>query len=351
MAESIMDHKQHIPGINQDSPAPQELTSAVPLGYTDMSSPGTYMVKFYARALRNALRQHRPALDQAHPEVEASFSFSQEHQKRWFDFFNVSADNAVRPPLVYASIAGATAMFRLATMAGINMKYLLHLQNEFVRFQGAPALEPNRCYTVSMGINDVLPYAGDRSVVVFRSQVRDEHDRRVLEARDYMFVRKCPAPVQPVRQHHNHHTDLLAFRELKTRVPEWPAWASSNHVQASVHLPANSGIEFGRLGGDLNIVHTHALGAKMFGFTKPFIQGYCTANHVIAQVTKWSPIPITQFQILFVRPVFVNQRIDIHYHPAFGRFEVCDESGALVAYGRCARSECIDREVNVAQVA
>ncbi|MBN1410245.1 MAG: hypothetical protein JW969_05320 [Spirochaetales bacterium] len=54
----------------------------------------------------------------------------------------------------------------------------------------------------------------------------------------------------------------------------------------SPDLPIDAGLQYGRLTGDGNMVHINDLTAKLFGFRKPFIQGYCTANLVMKHLSQ-----------------------------------------------------------------
>jgi hypothetical protein len=68
----------------------------------------------------------------------------------------------------------------------------------------------------------------------------------------------------------------------------------------------------------------------MFGHPRPFIQGLCTANYVLRHLT---PLygPPESLGITSAKRIFVGQRIELRHIAR--KFEVCDEKGALLAFG------------------
>ncbi len=105
-----------------------------------------------------------------------------------------------------------------------------------------------------------------------------------------------------------------------------------NVQQIDISVPHDMGIQYGKVSGDLNMVHTTAFAAKLFGYRKPFIQGLCTANYVLKHLTGSTNDALGSFDITFARSVFVGEIIHLYY--VEDSFEVCRADGKLAAYGR-----------------
>jgi len=73
------------------------------------------------------------------------------------------------------------------------------------------------------------------------------------------------------------------------------------------------------------MIHTTKFAARLFGISRPFIQGFCTANYVLRHVRQYSRNPLKTFTITFVRPVFVGSTNTLRYDHT--DFEVTSSKG------------------------
>ncbi len=71
-----------------------------------------------------------------------------------------------------------------------------------------------------------------------------------------------------------------------------------------------------RLNGDLNPLHSDPEVAKRAGFKSPILHGLCTygvaAREVLAQVCRYDPLRIEEFNVRFTSPVYPGERITTH---------------------------------------
>jgi hypothetical protein len=223
-------------------------------------------------------------------------------------------------------------LYRLVKLAGINMKNLLHLQSEtrFLHHNGL--LDAERPYWVEMTIGGVLPLEHGRVAVRFDNRTVDDQGRAWARGYDYMFVRRCPSLAQNSPLLIENLVDADKFKGLSRQEPSWPRWRSSEGGQGRFFIPPRAGRRYGRLSGDFNVVHISPLAARLFGFPGPFVQGYCTLNHVIRVLSEHHPQGLRGVNIIFNRPAFENQTATVRHDQS--RFEVCDQEGRLVAHGQ-----------------
>ncbi|SFM14554.1 MaoC/PaaZ C-terminal domain-containing protein [Marinobacter zhejiangensis] len=85
--------------------------------------------------------------------------------------------------------------------------------------------------------------------------------------------------------------------------PELPRYPNTLDVKA----PENLGRRYGKVSGDLNLIHLHALTAKAFGFPRAIAHGMWSKAHVLAmleQQENWRKGPLT-VRCSFKKPFFL----------------------------------------------
>ncbi|WP_375176549.1 MaoC/PaaZ C-terminal domain-containing protein [Marinobacter mobilis] len=85
--------------------------------------------------------------------------------------------------------------------------------------------------------------------------------------------------------------------------PELPRYPNTLDIKA----PENLGRRYGKVSGDLNLIHLHALTAKAFGFPRAIAHGMWSKAHVIAlleQQNGWQKGPVT-VSCNFKKPLFL----------------------------------------------
>lgn len=85
--------------------------------------------------------------------------------------------------------------------------------------------------------------------------------------------------------------------------PELPSYPNSVTITA----PENLGRRYGRVSGDLNLIHVHALTARAFGFPRAIAHGMWSKAHVLAlleQQAGWQKGPVT-VTCSFKKPLFL----------------------------------------------
>ena len=302
------------------------LPDKVLLDAPDVTRLREYMVTYYTTALKHVLKQHRLLVDRRFPIYETAFTLSPEEQARWFELFNT--DDA-RTPFTYHTTVGTMALMRVVADVGVNFKNLMHLKSEM----GIAPEHPMRAgsqYRLASQIEDIIALRDDRVALVCASRVYDESGHRVRNYRDYFVILNLePEYVEALRQAKNFgRLEGGEFQGIAAREPELTTGGGFEFVL--IDVPEGMGFSYGKVSGDLNLVHTTNLAAKIFGHPRPFIQGLCTANYALRHLTR-AYGPLSAMQITFAKRVFVGQQIELRYVP--GKFEVCDAKGVLLAFG------------------
>ena len=77
------------------------------------------------------------------------------------------------------------------------------------------------------------------------------------------------------------------------------SWDAQQPIQA----PEGTGRAFGRLTGDINPIHMHAVPARAFGFPKAIAHGWWTTGRSTAELAVDAAVPGRRLEIVFVRPI------------------------------------------------
>ncbi len=292
----------------------------------DITRMREYMINYYATALKNVLKQHRLISDRSFPVYETTFMLSADEHHKWTDLF----DNAdAKTPFTYHTIVGTMALMRVVGDVGVNFRNLMHLKSE-MGIAREHVIEPNHTYRLASRIEDIVALRDDRVVIICTSGIFDILDNQVRNFRDYFVILNLePRYVELLRSASKYgHRDAGEFQNLAARKPELGQGGGVKRV--AIDVPEDMGFRYGKVSGDLNLVHTTKLAARVFGHPRPFIQGLCTANYALRHLTAEFGIP-ESLNITFAKRVFVGQQIGLDYVP--GRFEVCDAAGGLLAFG------------------
>ena len=98
-----------------------------------------------------------------------------------------------------------------------------------------------------------------------------------------------------------------------------------------VNAPESLGRRYGRISGDLNPIHMHALTAKAFGFPRAIAHGMWSKAHCIAlldQQSDWKPGPVT-VTAQFKKPLFLPGKAQLNWQEGKERwnYQLLNEKG------------------------
>ncbi len=303
-----------------------ELPDIVVLEPPDLTRMRQYMVSYYAAALKHVLKQHRLLVDRRFPAYETAFVVTAEEQAHWRALFATTASTT---PFTYHSTVGTMALMRVVGDVGVNFKNLMHLKCEMGIAPGH-WVQPGQSYRLATQIEDIIALRDDRVALVCASRVYDASGFRIGSYRDYFVILNLePEYVEALRAARGYgHLDAAEFQGIASRLPRLTDGPAMRRHR--IDVPEDMGMRYGKVSGDLNLVHTTAVAAKIFGHPRPFIQGLCTANYVLRHLSE-AYGPPQGLRITFAKRVFVGQQIELRHGAK--EFEVCDGRGALLAFG------------------
>ncbi len=182
---------------------------------------------------------------------------------------------------------------------GINFRHLLHLASE-MHFLADPAPRPASGIhqQISARLAGVSVAGDDRVCLVVRHELTTPSGRQLQASRDTFVI----GGIDP--------TGMDRLRAIAT--------------PTTVDLR-------GSVSGDLNLVHTTRIAARLFGFRGAFLQGMGTANHVLSDIARHMPGRLEAFEVTFARPLYVGQTVELARDR--DTFEVTDQRRHVVAYG------------------
>lgn len=288
-----------------------------------------YILRYYTTAMKNMLCRHQLLVEKRFPTYEAEFRFSESEQTGWFKVFDVT-EKEQATPFTYYTTSGTMMLMRIVEDVGVNFRHLMHLKSDITFHPGGRILEPDKTYTLKATLDDIVQLRDDRVTLITRAWIHDENDERLLTNRDFFIILNlAPKYIEELRSTPGFgRHDVSEFENLS----KLQAMLTSQDVQRiPIKVPEDMGKRYGKVSGDMNLVHTTRIAARIFGFPKPFIQGLCTANYVLKHLTGVCQEPVLSLTATFTRRVYVGQTVYLSFDDQ--RFELCDKKGALLVLG------------------
>jgi hypothetical protein len=293
----------------------------------DIQSP-LYRPQYFGELIRGMARRHRPHLRKKVPAATAQVRFSELDRQDWHQFVAHTPQH-IPAPFTYCNSAGAFCLFRILGALQINFSTILHLQSNLELTAPLEAVKPNSIYNMKMELSDIIPRK-HQCILVMRTELTDENGCVVRVHKDFWFVKKCPPHL--LEGIVSDHADLAEnFRGLSKRASSWQSWGEGT-VQRQHRLGAQAGLDYGRISGDHNIIHTTTWGARLCGQRRPFLQGFGVMNLALHHASQVKGSPAESISVTFARPALVDQVLDFYFKDS--AFEICDERQRLVAFGQ-----------------
>jgi CRP-like cAMP-binding protein/acyl dehydratase len=312
----------------------QHMPAPVAVRRVEITHTASYLASYYASAIQSVLRRHKLLSEGNFPVWVDTFSFTTAEKARWRQLFGAGVHEQ-RTPFTYHTTSATMALMQILSELGVNFRHLLHLRSEMNFDADGRVLEPGAKYSCAYQIADMIALGADRAAIICRVEVHDAGNRLVLSSKEYFIIRNLEpdyvALLEKSKRLGRH--DARQFRTLARRKPKLVS-DSGTAPDVTTHdiiVPEDAGVAYGRISGDMNMVHTTAAAARLFGFRKPFVQGLYTANHVLRALTGVSGQPPLRVSINFSKQIFVGQTVHIHQTPT--AFEVCDREHNLLAFG------------------
>jgi hypothetical protein len=308
---------------NVATPTGSVLNFATP----DVSRRLAYQLRYYTAAVRSLLCRHRLDVPREPATYRCELRVSPLLQQQWHDLFKIQPDRPAR--LTYFTTSGTCLFMRMLADVGINFRHLLHFSSEMHFGPDGPVPAGAGIHQqISALISEVSVVGEDRVALVVEHELATPSGHRVQHGRDTFVIGGLTrAVIDAVRTMAS--PTSLDLHNLSRR----PSRLNARHdvERTQVEVGADAGRRYGLVSGDLNLVHTTRTAARVFGFRGAFLQGLGTANHVLADIARHVPDRLETFQILFARPLYLGQTVEIVRD--HGSFEVLDQRERVIAYG------------------
>ena len=303
--------------------------SRVDVPAQDLSRMGAYQRRYYASAVRNLAKRHRLLVDREFPRYRTTIRINPAEQQQWFELFDAGPRQQATP-FSYHSTSGTLLLMQVVEDVGVNFRHLLHLRSEMALHPGGRRIAVDVDHVLEVCLQDIVELGDDRVALVVESRVHAPDDALVQLNRDtFVILSIDPDAMAALRESTRFGNDEPAGLDGVTKRPATLDPATCSTVRVAV--PEDMGLRYGKVSGDLNVVHTTRMAARLFGHPRPFIQGLCTANHVLCALTGALDHPVQRLTMSFARRVFVGQEIDVRFDDR--TVEVLDDDGRLLAFG------------------
>lgn len=284
----------------------------VRIDVASMADLGSYSRSYYVATIKTLVRSHRLFVDRELPIYETTLTVDPAAMQRWVDLFELAPGEAT-PRFSFVSMVGTLMLTRVVSEVGVNFRNLLHLRHEDLFHSPDEFIEVGVPYSVSVRLSEIVPLRADRVALVVETRVCDPRGARVQTMRDsFIILDLDPYDVDALRQRQRGRAQGIDPSELVGLGKRAPRLSGETALRRreQVVVPEDMGKRYGRTSGDMNMVHTTALAARIFGFRKPFIQGLCTANYVLRAIAR-SGATARALDLRFARRVDVGSELEL----------------------------------------
>ncbi len=291
--------------------------------------PGTFKYNwfYYRSAIKAVLRPHRLNFKRPRYGRDDNFYYRESTWKRWHRLYNVPLKIDV--PFTVYSYSAAVGMMAILKELGVNFRHLLHLKSEIKIHQ---IMKPNLKYSIHYSFEEAMRIKKDKAAIIGTTKV--SHGGIIyMEVKDHFVIKNVPEKYLATLK--NDQTNQ--FKGITRFVQK----DMENPIVHELFIKENYARDYGRASGDKNIVHTTKFTSTIFGFGRPFIQGLCTANLIMARLCMDGFVP-EYFSIVFCRPVYLESKVILKYTDK--EYYLTDKRGNVLAFGELSQKKQYLRE-------
>ncbi|MGS2744113.1 MaoC/PaaZ C-terminal domain-containing protein [Halomonas sp. LS-001] len=297
-----------------------------------VETPWKYAAHYWRGTIRNLLIKHRLQSVNT-PCYATDFHLSPVLKERWKVFFDkmqphLKSNSDV--PFLYSQSVGTLLYTKIFSDLNFNFRHLLHVKHKTEYPKGASAYIQAHQQNVACRLKQVSSIPRNRALVILEAQITNSDKELIGRVEDSFLIRNLkPEDIKKIPKATSSSDELMGLRRRTSKL-ESDIESTSQQTQIGNGMARG----FGNISGDMNPVHTSNLGAKLFGFKRPFLQGLCVRN----LVTHWladKNDTIDQIEMTFTNPAYVQQCALLREKD--GYYEVVSEEGQLIAFGHVNR--------------
>lgn len=301
----------------------------VTLALPSVENTWRYAAHYWRGTIRNLLIKHRlQSVDV--PCYATDFHLSPALQERWQTFFGdtqPSVESSSETPYLFSQSVGTLLYTKIFSDLKFNFRHLLHVKHRTEHPAGASAYVRARRQRVACSLIRVLPMPRNRVLVTLEARITNADQQLIGRVEDSFLIRNIkPEDAAKIPPMASDRDELVGLRRRMAKLkPD-----TDSHSNDDIQIGSSMASGFGNVSGDMNPVHTSMLGARLFGFKKPFLQGLCVRNLVTHWLTN-KGVPVDRIEMTFTNPAYVQQCVSLREHN--GHYEVVSEKGRLIAFG------------------
>lgn len=290
---------------------------------------------YFYHLLKNIFKKQKLDLRDARTHYVGHFYLPIGLQQNWIDLFDSSRDSIAHPFTYFASNS-AIALFHVLDNIGVNFKNILHVKTKINFIEDAGQLKPRTLYDFGINLNKIGSIGQNRIVLGFDEFIYNQQGKPIKMVKEYFSIRNVSTEdLERLRAISDYRSvtpeEFVGLSKRVARLaPEGklPTPYDPIPIKITEQMP----LDYARISGDLGVHHTTRSAAKICGFKKPFIQGLCSANHIICALNREFNGKLLNIQFTYCNPVYVNQTVYLFYND--NRFEMLDANHKVLVRGR-----------------
>ncbi len=285
----------------------------------DIDNSISYFARYLSSLTLGIVRKHKPDLDTRLPQFESQVTLNENTDRKWCSLFDT--DPELNAPFTRYIPTSSQAIIEYVKR--LNIRY----QNLVFAASHIDFLTNDKGSRAENDIHLRYRYCGAESVnrassvACFSTEVTGLHSRPLVRQTDYFYLRKSPC---------NTPIENATVRQIRS-MPRKRRRLSKQDLIGEFFIWKRMGLDFGKLSGDLNLLHILDSTARFTNKSRGFVQGLCTLNIIIGLMWQRYPQGLASLSIFYSRPVLHDQNV---FLLCDGRtFELIDEKDQLVAFG------------------
>jgi hypothetical protein len=304
---------------------------ARPVRTLSLPSPEAALVygwRWWADTLPGLLGRHRLFPRRA-GRYAARFQASDGLRGRYGELFDLRpAGPDSDSPFLLAQGVITLLQSRIWSDLGINRRHLQHLRHRLRPLAGAVVSSSTPTQVLDCRLQRVVRITPTEVLALLETRICDDDGRPLALVEDAYVVRDLQVAyaVQATED------DLLrrAVSRMRRRIAEIDPRQHGVRTR-QLYIAPDAGRRFARLSGERSPVHSSRLGARLMGQRRPFVQGMYLRNLIARELAEWGLAP-GSLQLTFTGKACLGHTLRLMLQD--DAFEVVDERGHLVAFGR-----------------
>ena len=303
-----------------------------PMALPSAESGLRYAWRYWSARMASVSSPHR-LRPHCGAHYSAPFELTASLRERWADLFDERrGPSGVTYPFLCAQSVITLLHSRIFADLGVNVSHVLHLRQGMRLASGVDAGSLSACggQTVDSALARVVRIGPTEVLVIVNTRIADARGAWVADIEDSFVVRRLE--VAYAVQAEEDDAVRRAVSRLRRRGPDIDPLAPGVRAR-QLYLAPSVTRRFGRVAGERQSTPLLPLPPRLFGLRRPVVQRAYLRNLVVRELSEWG-LDLRELQIVFAARARIGQTLRLMEFG--GRFELFDEAGRLVAYGRAS---------------